>query len=72
MALAAQNVNAEDAGAFTGEISAGMLSELSCRYAIVGHSERRALYGETSEDVSRKAVALQRARIRPIVCLEPV
>jgi triosephosphate isomerase len=69
VALAAQNVNADSAGAFTGEISAGMLSELSCRYAIVGHSERRALYGETSEDVSRKAVALQRARIRPIVCL---
>ncbi len=69
VSLAAQNLNAEPEGAFTGEISASMLSELSCRYAIVGHSERRALYGETSADVSRKAKALQRAGIRPIVCV---
>jgi triosephosphate isomerase len=69
VSLAAQNLNPEPEGAFTGEISASMLSELSCRYAIVGHSERRALYGETSEDVSRKARALQRVGIRPIVCV---
>jgi len=69
ISLAAQNLNAESAGAFTGEISAGMLSELSCRYAIVGHSERRALYGESSTDVSRKALAAQQAGIIPIVCV---
>jgi triosephosphate isomerase len=67
--LAAQNVSAENDGAFTGEVSAGMLAELSCRYAIVGHSERRSLYGESSSEVSRKALALQRAGIQPIVCV---
>ncbi len=69
ISLAAQNLNAESEGAFTGEISAGMLRELSCRYAIVGHSERRALYGESSADVSRKALAAQQAGMVPIVCV---
>jgi triosephosphate isomerase len=67
--LAAQNVCPEPSGAFTGEISAGMLVDLGCRYGIVGHSERRALYGETSEEVCRKAQALLDAGIRPIVCV---
>jgi triosephosphate isomerase len=69
VALAAQNVSAEPEGAFTGEIAVRMLSDLGCRYTIVGHSERRALYAETSELVARKAVALQTAGIRPIVCV---
>lgn len=69
ISLAAQNVSAESDGAFTGEVSANMLGELSCRYAIVGHSERRAQCGESNRDVSRKAVALQAAGIRPIVCV---
>lgn len=69
ISLSAQNLNAESEGAFTGEISAGMLRELTCRYAIVGHSERRALYGESSADVSRKALAAQQAGLIPIVCL---
>jgi triosephosphate isomerase len=69
VALAAQNVNPEPDGAFTGEIAPRMLAELGCRYAIVGHSERRSLCGETSELVSRKAAALQAAGIRPIVCV---
>ncbi len=69
VALAAQNVNPEEAGAFTGEVSPGMLAELGCRYAIVGHSERRALYGETDADVSRKASALLAHGLRPIVCV---
>ncbi|MCP4040274.1 MAG: triose-phosphate isomerase [bacterium] len=69
VALAAQNLNAEPEGAFTGEISVRMLHELACRYAIVGHSERRAIYGETSAEVSRKAGAAQRAGLRPIVCV---
>jgi triosephosphate isomerase len=69
VALAAQNVNPEEKGAFTGEMSPGMLVDLGCRYAIVGHSERRALFGETSEFVARKAHALLGAGIRPIVCV---
>ncbi len=67
--LAAQNVNPEDQGAFTGEIAPGMLADLGCRYAIVGHSERRALYAETDELVARKAESLLAHEIRPIVCV---
>jgi triosephosphate isomerase len=63
VALAAQNVNPEPKGAFTGEIAPGMLAELGCRYAIVGHSERRTYYGES------KAGALFSAGIVPIVCV---
>jgi len=69
IALAAQNVSPEPSGAFTGEVSAAMLADLGCRYGIVGHSERRALFGEASELVSRKAAALLGAGIRPIVCV---
>jgi triosephosphate isomerase len=69
VALAAQNVNPEKQGAFTGEIAPGMLVELGCRYAIVGHSERRALYGEDDALVARKAAALLGHGIRPIVCV---
>jgi triosephosphate isomerase len=69
VALAAQNVNAEGKGAFTGEIAPCMLVELGCKYAIVGHSERRTLYGESSELVARKAEALFAADIVPIVCV---
>lgn len=67
--LAAQNVNAEPAGAHTGEISVSMLLEFGCRYGIVGHSERRAIYGETNGQVAAKAKVLQAAGIRPIVCV---
>jgi triosephosphate isomerase len=67
--LAAQNVHPEEKGAFTGEVAPGMLRELGCRYAIVGHSERRTLFGESSELVARKAEALLRHEIRPIVCV---
>ncbi len=67
--LAAQNVNPEDAGAFTGEIAPGMLHDLGCTYTIVGHSERRALYGEDDAFVARKAAALLAHEIRPIVCV---
>ena len=69
VALAAQNASAEPKGAFTGEISTQMLRDVGCSYAIVGHSERRALYGETSELVARKALALLEAGMRPIVCV---
>jgi triosephosphate isomerase len=69
VALAAQDAHFEDQGAFTGEIAPGMLRELGCAYAIVGHSERRTLFGESSELVARKAAALLRHGIRPIVCI---
>jgi len=67
--LAAQNVHAEPRGAFTGEVSVEMLAEVGCRYTIVGHSERRALFRETDAEVSAKAAALLAGGIRPILCL---
>jgi triosephosphate isomerase len=69
VALAAQNVNPEPQGAFTGEISAAMLADAGCRYAIVGHSERRSLYREDDAFVASKARALLERGIRPIVCV---
>jgi triosephosphate isomerase (TIM) len=69
IALGAQNVGDREAGAFTGEIAAHMLLECGCRYAIVGHSERRSLYGESDQMVAaRFAMALQ-AGIKPILCV---
>lgn len=67
--LAAQNVHDQDHGAFTGEVSASMLAELGCRYAVVGHSERRHLFGEGDGFVAKKAAALLAHGIRPIVCI---
>ena len=67
--LGAQNVHWEEAGAFTGEISTGMLKNVGCDWCIVGHSERRTLMGETNEDVNRKAKALIAAGMKPIVCV---
>ena len=69
MMLAAQNVHWEPKGAFTGEISAPMLRELGCRAAIVGHSERRQLFGETDSAVNRRARAALAAGLVPIVCV---
>ncbi len=69
VSAAAQNVNPEAKGAFTGEISPDMLADLACRYAIVGHSERRSLYGESDAFVARKASALLERNIHPIVCV---
>jgi triosephosphate isomerase len=67
--LAAQNVNAEEEGAFTGEIAPRMLADLGCSHAIVGHSERRTLFGETNQGVAAKAAALLAHGMRPIVCV---
>jgi triosephosphate isomerase len=67
--LAAQNVHFEPQGAFTGEISAGMLADVGCRHVIVGHSERRQLFGETDEGVRKKVGALLSANLLPIVCV---
>jgi triosephosphate isomerase len=66
--LAAQNVHWESEGAFTGEISPRMLADLRCDYCIVGHSERREMFGETDETVNRKVKALFDAQIVPIMC----
>jgi len=69
VALGAQNMYHEAAGAFTGEISASMLLDLHCRYVILGHSERRHVLGETDQDVHRKVLAALTAGLSPIVCL---
>jgi len=69
IALGAQDVCAEAVGAHTGEVSAAMLVDVGCTYAIVGHSERRALYGEDDQLVARKFVAAQREGLTPILCV---
>jgi triosephosphate isomerase (TIM) len=68
IALGGQNLHWEAQGAFTGEVSAGMLDEAGCRWVIVGHSERRQLFGETDESVHKKAVAALAQGLTPIVC----
>jgi triosephosphate isomerase len=65
----AQNVSQHEKGAYTGEVSAGMLTDFGCRYAIVGHSERRALYGEDNYIVALKFKAAQTAELIPILCI---
>ena len=65
----AQDCSAHDQGAFTGEVSAAMLAEFGCRYVIVGHSERRALHGETDQQVADKAKAALAKGVTPIVCV---
>ena len=67
--LGAQNVSQFDRGAYTGEVSAAMLVDLGCRFVIVGHSERRAMYGETSEVVAAKYAAVLEAGLTPILCV---
>ena len=67
--IGAQNVFWEEKGAFTGEISVPMLKEIGCEWCIIGHSERRGYFGETNEDVNKKAKALISAAIRPIICV---
>jgi len=67
--LGAQNCSVKASGAFTGEVSADMLSEFGCEYVIVGHSERRALFGESSDMVAEKCFAVQQASMTPILCV---
>ena len=67
--VGAQNVSEHQKGAFTGEVAPGMLGDIGCDYVIVGHSERRSLYGETSEQVAAKFQAAQVAGITPILCV---
>lgn len=67
--LGAQNIHWADSGAFTGEISGEMLSELGVRYVVVGHSERRQFFGETDETVNLRLKAAQRHGFTPILCV---
>ena len=68
VAVSAQNMHADDSGAFTGEVAPPMLVGL-CEYVIIGHSERRQFFGETDESVGRKAAAALQHGLRPIVCV---
>ncbi|MCA1806108.1 MAG: triose-phosphate isomerase [Xanthomonadaceae bacterium] len=65
----AQDVSDQTAGAFTGEVSAPMLNDFGCKYAIVGHSERRSLYGEGDDFTARKFAATRKAGLIPILCV---
>ena len=65
----AQDVAGQDNGAFTGEVSARMLADLRCRWVLVGHSERRQLFGETDESVAEKAAQALAQSVRPVICL---
>jgi len=69
LAWGAQNLNEHAQGAYTGEVSAAMLAEFGCRYAIVGHSERRQLFGETDAVVAAKYAAALAQGLSPILCL---
>ena len=69
VAWGAQNVSEHAQGAYTGEVSAAMLAEHGCRYVIVGHSERRTLFGEGSELVAQKYAAALKAGLTPILCV---
>jgi triosephosphate isomerase len=67
--IAAQNMHAEVSGAFTGEVASSMLKDAGASWVILGHSERRQLFGETDEGVARKTAAANAAVLRPIVCV---
>jgi triosephosphate isomerase (TIM) len=69
VSLGAQNVCDQVSGAYTGEVSAAMLLEAGCRYAIVGHSERRSLYGESDQLVAARFATAKAAGLRPILCV---
>lgn len=67
--LAAQNMHPEEGGAFTGETNAAMLNEVKCDYVILGHSERRAIFGETDAFINEKVHAVLAAGMKPILCI---
>ena len=69
ISLGAQDVNDQESGAHTGEIAPGMLTDIGCKYAIVGHSERRAIYGETDTFTASKFAAARKAGLVPILCV---
>lgn len=67
--LGAQNTAVEDSGAFTGEVAASMLRDVGCEFVIIGHSERRAFYGDTDDLVAAKVAAALRCGLKPILCV---
>jgi len=67
--LGAQNININESGAFTGEVSASMIKEFGAKHVIVGHSERRSIYGETSAIVAEKVKASLEAGLTPLLCV---
>ena len=67
--LGAQDVADQESGAYTGEIAAAMLQDVGCQYAIVGHSERRSIYGEQDEDTAKKYAAARKQGLIPILCV---
>lgn len=69
IAWGAQNMSQHGKGAYTGEVSAAMLNDFGCKYVIVGHSERRAIYGESDQVVADKYAAAQAAGLTPILCV---
>ena len=69
ISIGAQDVAVEETGAFTGEVSAAMLRDVGCSYVITGHSERRALFGDTDDRVAGKVIAALRAGLTPILCV---
>jgi triosephosphate isomerase len=69
IALGAQNCATKESGAFTGEVAVPMLKDFGCKYVIVGHSERRAIYGETDEVVAQKFATVRAAGLTPILCV---
>ncbi len=69
LTLGAQDCYFEEKGAYTGEVSAAMLKDLGCQYIIVGHSERRKLFGEKNNDVNKKVLAVLDAGLIPILCV---
>ena len=69
VAYGAQDVAKEEVGAYTGEVSVAMLNDIACAYTIVGHSERRALYGDTDKIVAEKFAAAQKGSVTPILCV---
>ncbi|MGC8697307.1 MAG: triose-phosphate isomerase, partial [Halothiobacillus sp.] len=69
LAVGAQNCSEFVTGAYTGEVSADMLREVGCRYVLVGHSERRALFGETNEIAARKVHIALKSGLTPVLCV---
>ncbi|MEA2062502.1 MAG: triose-phosphate isomerase [Gemmatimonadota bacterium] len=67
--ISAQNFHFEPEGAYTGELSAGMLKDVGCTYVIIGHSERRHIFGETDELIAKKVAAAHEAGLTPIFCI---
>ena len=69
ISLGAQDISDQEAGAFTGEVAPGMLTDMGCKYAIVGHSERRSIYGESDDFTASKFAAARKAGLVPILCV---